>query len=439
MLASLDELTPSKRRVLELAEGLSNVGIADRLVLSNRTVENYVRFIFMKLGLLPGARREPSRASSAAVPSGARGPRVMAAISQPDARPIHQRRTRCFMSRFKTCARAARSVAGLCALAAIAVSAAPAHAVSYSQRTLPFSGLDSPFGVAVDAAGNVLVADHIHHRVVTLPAGGGAQVTLPFTGLFYPSGVAIDAAGNVFVTNLNNRVVELPAGGGAQVTLPFSGLSDPVAVTVDAAGTVFVADRENDRVVALPAGGGVQVTLPFSGLSDPVAMAVDAAGTVFVADRNPNRVVALPAGGGAQVTLPFSGLSLPEGLAVDAEGNVFVADRDRVIELPAGGSQVTLPFSGLSHPFGVAVDAAGTVFVADAGDNARTVELLTVAAVRFARDLAGRRTRRLVDRGDVGDALPARVVIRLVGGEALASLICRREPGQRHRGAQRGG
>jgi hypothetical protein len=65
--------------------------------------------------------------------------------------------------------------------------------------------------------------------------------------------VAVDAAGDVFVADAgNNRVLELPAGG-SQEALPFSGLSSPAGVAVDTARDVFVADAGNNRVVRLSA------------------------------------------------------------------------------------------------------------------------------------------------------------------------------------------
>ena len=255
-----------------------------------------------------------------------------------------------------------------CSLAAVGGWAAPAQAVTYSQQTLPFTGLASSTSVAVDAAGDVFVVDAGNNRVVELPAGGSQQ-TLPFTGLASPTSVAVDAAGDVFVVDAgNNRVVELPAGGSQQ-TLPFTGLASPTSVAVDAAGDVFVVDAGNNRVVELPAGGSQQ-TLPFTGLASPTSVAVDAAGDVFVVDAGNNRVVELPAGG-SQQTLPFTGLASPTSVAVDAAGDVFVVDagNNRVVELPAGGSQQTLPFTGLASPTSVAVDAAGDVFVAEAGNS----------------------------------------------------------------------
>jgi serine/threonine-protein kinase len=88
--------------------------------------------------------------------------------------------------------------------------AAPAGAITFSQQTLPFSGLGNPHGIAADQAGDVFVADFNNNRVVELPAGSSTQQTLPFTGLSGPYGVAVDQAGDLFSSDFyNNRVVEL--------------------------------------------------------------------------------------------------------------------------------------------------------------------------------------------------------------------------------------
>jgi sugar lactone lactonase YvrE len=253
--------------------------------------------------------------------------------------------------------RACGWLVGVCAAAAVGAAAGPAQAITFSQQTLPYTVVDTPRAVAIDAARNVFIADG--NSVFELPAGGSAT-PLPFTGLNTPAGIAVDAAGDVFVADAgNNRVVELP-DGGSQKTLPFTGLKFPDDVAVNAAGDVFVADYANDRVVELPAGGS-QRTLPFTGLGSPLAVEVDAAGDVFVIDAGNVRVVELPAGA-PQKTL---GLSFPEGIAVDPAGNVFAADyrNNRVVELPAGGSQTTLPFGGVMAPVKVGVNAAGDVVV----------------------------------------------------------------------------
>jgi serine/threonine protein kinase, bacterial len=61
-------------------------------------------------------------------------------------------------------------------------------------------------------------------RVLKLPAGSDTQVELPFTGLDHPYGVAVNSAGDVFVADyVNGRVLKLPTGSDNQVELPFTG------------------------------------------------------------------------------------------------------------------------------------------------------------------------------------------------------------------------
>ena len=97
--------------------------------------------------------------------------------------------------------------------------------------------------------------------VVKLAAGSTTPAVLPFTGLHSPEGVAVDSAGNLYVTDQNNRVVTLAAGSSTQSVLPFTGLHIgspmtvfPAGVAVDTAGNLYVADSGNNRVVKLPVG-----------------------------------------------------------------------------------------------------------------------------------------------------------------------------------------
>ncbi len=251
--------------------------------------------------------------------------------------------------------------------------------------TLPSgSGFNQPYGVAVDGAGNVYVADTGHRTVKEIPYSGGSYgspVTLG-SGFGQPYGVAVDGAGNVYVADyLKAAVKQIPYSGGSYgtpVTLG-SGFGGPKGVAVDGAGNVFVADTNNGAVKQIPYSGGTYgtpVTLA-TGFLPPYGVAVDGAGNVYVADVSNGAVKQIPYSGGSYgtpVTLG-SGFYAPEGVAVDGAGNVYIADSGNIAvqEIPySGGSYgalVTLG-SGFSHPYGVGVDGAGNVFVADTGNNA---------------------------------------------------------------------
>ena len=185
----------------------------------------------------------------------------------------------------------------------------------------------NPVGVAVDAAGNVYVADHSNSRirkvspagVVSTLAGSGLYgfsdgpgATAQFGG---PTGVAVDAAGNVYVADLGNQRIRKVSPAGVVSTLAGSGVSGfadgpgataqfnlPLGVAVDSAGNVYVADGINQRirkvspagVVSTLAGSGVfgfadgpGATAQFWG---PTGVAVDSAGNVYVAEGGNQRI-----------------------------------------------------------------------------------------------------------------------------------------------------
>ena len=184
-----------------------------------------------------------------------------------------------------------------------------------------------PAGVAVDAAGNVYVADLDNQRirkisaagVVSTLAGSGTAGFLDATGTTaqfnFPSGVAVDAAGNVYVADGSNHRIRKVSAAGVVTTLAGSGTASlddgsgataqfisPAGVAVDAAGNIYVADRNNHRIRKISAAGIVSTLagsatagfLDGSGASaqfnNPLGVAVDAAGNIYVADLSNHRI-----------------------------------------------------------------------------------------------------------------------------------------------------
>jgi DNA-binding beta-propeller fold protein YncE len=233
-------------------------------------------------------------------------------------------------------------------------------------------GLDLPFGVAVDANGNLYVTDA--DRVVTLAADAEQPAVLPFSGLGEPCGVAVDDSGVIYVADsVNNRVVALPAGGTRATELPFNGLHFPGGIAVDAAGALYVTDRTHRQVLKLPRGATEPTVLPFPGLRWLIDVAVDDAGAVYVADRalettDPvgGRVLKLSVGADEPTEL-CNGLVFIGGIAVDTVGDLYITekvDEGRVLKLAAGAFSIVA--ARLRSPSGVAVDEAGGVYVAEA-------------------------------------------------------------------------
>ncbi len=315
----------------------------------------------------------------------------------------------------------------------------------------------SPHDVAVDPAGNLYIADQAN-RLVELAsstgllaiAGGGfnSPGTTPQSAtavaLNTPSGVAVDAAGNVYIADsglaeVMKRTVDgnltviagVSAGNNnayAPGVTPQSAtsvrLGGPTSVAVDGAGNVYIADPPSNQIdeiyassgeLAVIAGGGANAPAATAqsatavALNNPQAVAVDSAGNVFIADQG-NRVVeeyypasgtlAVIAGGGStpasSTPQSATGVSLPSpsGVAVDAAGDVFIGDSvlTAVAERYAAGGLALIAGGGFTppgttagsalsaqiSPAGLAVDGAGNLYLADGFSN--LVEKISAAA-----------------------------------------------------------
>jgi serine/threonine-protein kinase len=146
--------------------------------------------------------------------------------------------------------------------------------------------------LAVDSAGNLylVASNRFGAWVYKLEPGSTTPTELPYTGLDSPTAIAVDANDNVYIAGFPGRVIKLQSGSNSPVTLPFTGLSDmPTGIAVDAAGTVYIRDFRFDdatstsssRVFALASGATSSTELPFPYLGQANGIAVNDAG-VFV-------------------------------------------------------------------------------------------------------------------------------------------------------------
>lgn len=215
-----------------------------------------------------------------------------------------------------------------------------------------------------------------NNRVVKLAPESGPQQVVGFSGLNSPFGVAVDLAGNIYAVDDGQRVVQFLVGRNIRNVLPFAGLSSIGGIAVDSAGNVYVVDTGNNQVLMLPAGSSTQQVLGFSDLHYPGDVAVDSDGNVYVSEIWTYRVRVVDAGSGHQHELSFDHDLYHIhvfAVAVDRAANVYVTDNFQgqgywVAELAAGSrAPRLLPFTDLDGPNGVAGDAAGTVYVTDYG------------------------------------------------------------------------
>ncbi|HTX01663.1 MAG TPA: fibronectin type III domain-containing protein, partial [Acidimicrobiales bacterium] len=248
------------------------------------------------------------------------------------------------------------------------------------------SGLDLPAGLAIDAKGDLYVADEKNDRVVRLAfvaapagatgatgaAGGSDAAGAPTQSVAAPDlcnaticvldpvGVAVDAAGDLFVADTgNDDVLEYPVAGGGPRRVDGHGLtgtgrslSAPAAVAANASGQLYVADTGDGTVVRVNLADDL-VTTVVSGLDEPDGIAVDTEGNVWIADSGSGELLELTPGGTLRTAA--RGLDAPDAVAVDSDDDVYVAEDDGVFELnPVSGAKRAIG-TGLDQPVGLAV------------------------------------------------------------------------------------
>ena len=250
--------------------------------------------------------------------------------------------------------------------------------------------------------------------------------------IFLPGGVAVDALGNVYIADSgNNRIRRIdasshlistvagngtPGNGGDGGPALSASISNPGALLLDGAGDLFIADSGNHAIRKLVLATGKLTTIAgqlgqsgYSGdgglasaatLNTPEGLALDNTGALYIADTKNHAIrkidpvtqlIETIAGDG---TPAFSGdgglaiaarLNAPWGIATDSADNLYIADLNNnrirkvsggIITTIMGDGTATLATDGqpasvtpIYNPAAVAVDVAGNIYVADSGHN----------------------------------------------------------------------
>ncbi len=276
---------------------------------------------------------------------------------------------------------------------------------------------EEPTGITADASGNLYVADTSNNTirkiapdgVVTTLAGtagssGSADGTGAAAQFDNPFGITIDASGNLYVADANNQVIRQVTPAGVVTTLA-SGFNFPMGVAVDGAGNLYVTDVGDNVIRKVVIATGVVTTLAgtvgVTGSTDgigaaaqfdsPIAITADGLGNLYVGDAG-NRTI-------RKIVIATGEVTTPAG----TPGNAGAAD----------GTGAAAQFG---YSIGITADASGNVYVADWGNN--TIRKI-VAATGVVTTVAGVAGQQGVGLGDLPGGLTEPYGITYIGANTL--------------------
>jgi sugar lactone lactonase YvrE len=252
--------------------------------------------------------------------------------------------------------------------------------------------LDYPYGIVVDSAGDLYIADVGNNLIRKVTASTGIITTIagnygiygapPYgdggpamnAELMSPDGLALDSAGNLYIADNGHHVVrEISASTGIITTVAGSGetiylgdwatgdggpatsavLNNPTDVAVDSAGNLYIADSQQPRIRKVSAATGIITTvagtgdmgssgdggLATSAEIDPIGIALDSAGNLYISDWATVREVAAST-----------------GMITKVAGNGYQG------YFGDGGSATV---AEIEEPQGIAFDPAGNLYIED--------------------------------------------------------------------------
>ena len=192
-------------------------------------------------------------------------------------------------------------------------------------------------------------------------------------GLSTPDALAVDAAGNLFVANYANSTVAVYARDSTSPSQIISqGLSQPTALAIDSSDDLYVVNGNDPGSITVYRSDGSLLRTITKGIDRPSAETLDSFGNLYVADLGPNLhySMAIYPPGRSRPSLSISaGLDYPRAVIVDGSQNVYVANwaNSTVTVYAQGAKKVLRTISNsVDTPSALAFDHADNLYVINA-------------------------------------------------------------------------
>ena len=266
-----------------------------------------------------------------------------------------------------------------------------------------------PHDIIIDASGNYYIADAGNNRIQkwapgategTTVAGGNVDWGDASNQLYRPYGIVLDASGNLYIADTENHRIQKWAPGASEGTTVAGGnsygsaanqLKNPYRFTFDSSGNLYIADTYNHRIQKWAPGASEGTTIAGGNgygsaanqLHYPYGITFDASGNLYISDGNNNRIQKWAPGategttvaGGNGYGSAANQLNSPDGI-IYLSGKLYIADvlNNRIQKWVPGATEGTTVAGGNSsgsaanqfnYPRNITLDASGNLYIAD--------------------------------------------------------------------------